>query len=148
MRHQNSGLGSANDLDKVFGSEGEVVSKDPRVPDNPLRCRGSWVGTGLLRWDQEPVFLRATHPHFFRNSIHWSFVHPEDTCPASIPFTKTVGVTWTPRARWCLQAHFSSCVRPFPEFPERLPSAGISIARTAFLSSSDPSGVTSDRRSS
>mmetsp|Transcript_8107 Transcript_8107/g.23862 ORF Transcript_8107/g.23862 Transcript_8107/m.23862 type:complete len:202 (+) Transcript_8107:306-911(+) len=34
-----------------------------------------------------------------------------------MPFTKTVGVTWTPRARWCFTYHLTSWVTAHPAFP-------------------------------
>lgn len=62
-------------------------------------------------WGFGYVF-RLTIPHFIaywllatrgsNNPDHWSRVHPLETSVASIPFTNTVGVTWTDLMSWVL----------------------------------------------
>ena len=52
-----------------------------------------------------------------RQSAHSSASHPLETWTASIPFTYTVGVTWTPALRWLRTCHLSACVTPTPLLP-------------------------------
>ena len=73
------------------------------APIHPARTTAPLLQESLL-----PVQLSS--PIGSMNLSHCSAVQPLDITPASRPLTCTVGVTWTPRPRWYLQAHLIAWV--------------------------------------